>query len=117
MKRISSRFHGAPETPSNFGRLSAMLRARRELAEDHIWLLRVNPGYYNESLEAFSKDLDGWNVSGLIVDALVSEAMWEWLSLKACQVPVREEMYGSFPSREEKLPQHYIMTLATLERG
>ncbi|KAK3713180.1 cell agglutination protein Mam3 [Vermiconidia calcicola] len=86
-----------PEKP-DVNRLKYLVSARRAAAEDHIWLLREDPGYFVENLREWREhDQDsfkhqcpsGWRMvaRNMISDAFTYFRYWDWIYRRLAALP------------------------------
>lgn len=105
-------------------RLVTLIQARRDAAEDHIWDLREDPGYFASTVSVYAQhrqesllDTNGkrhphdnddvfWNrvIAGVVIQAYMSFVMWDVL-LKDSVAVVEQfrAVYGL--DREQRLPE------------
>ncbi|OOF91998.1 hypothetical protein ASPCADRAFT_409080 [Aspergillus carbonarius ITEM 5010] len=118
----------------DLGRIASLLTARASAAEDHLWALREDPGYFaNMVLEAkehrqeMLKDLDGKNhpvlvrgrqeiLWGRVIRSMVSDAylgleMFSELSSQAKELFALQRVYTDGISPSEDLPAEYLEAL------
>ncbi|PWY69622.1 hypothetical protein BO94DRAFT_628459 [Aspergillus sclerotioniger CBS 115572] len=118
----------------DLGRIASLLTARASAAEDHLWALREDPGYFaNTLLEAkehrqeMLKDLNGSNhpvltrgrqgiLWGRVIRSVVSEAyleleMFSELSSQANKLVALQRVYANDILPSEDLPAEYLEAL------
>ncbi|KAI9650874.1 hypothetical protein NHQ30_000909 [Ciborinia camelliae] len=112
MDAISSKFYGAPEIPTDFTKVKSMFRARLALAEDHLWLLRVNPGYFEQFVADNKLRMFG---SRELIDAFASLEEWDFYLKLATEAERLQKKYAATLSPEEEMPQDYLEVIRLLD--
>ena len=106
----------------DFTRLQSLVNAKREEVEDHVWLLREDPGYFrnvvgdiiehrHESLpyeNGRSESLDiGRVFKMMLADAYTNLWVWDLASKQLKQLAALREHYAERISPRQKLPVDY----------
>lgn len=117
----------------DFYRLRNILFAKRSEAEDHIWALREDPGYFADSLKEWGEhhqlmvpNLDGtlspelrkpsfWDeiIRGVVIDAYGAQAVWDILCNNLLELASLQEKYRKEILPGKKLPDEYLRSLLT----
>ncbi|KAK2749625.1 hypothetical protein FQN57_005847 [Myotisia sp. PD_48] len=119
--------------PANldFGHLAAVLQARRSTAEDHIWALREDPGYFLDFVREASEhrlevlpDIYGKQHPHLydnlfwarvfrpvIWRAYVSLLLWDSLAKQAAELRRLKDKYRTVISHDEQLPLEFLRAI------
>lgn len=118
----------------DFARIQTLLRARTSAADDHLWALREDPGYFNEQMHEFMehrqemlKDTNGklhpscmpkihsvlWHrvLGTIILEAYMDLMMYSELHEQAVNLTKLHAKYQSVLSPEKKLPEEFLMAL------
>jgi hypothetical protein len=116
----------------NFNRIKAVLAAKRSAAEDHIWAMREDPGYFAETIRDWGEhrndsmpDTNGdpyptgphtiefWvRVIRNAVNAMYADFMaWNIHYNQASRLGVLQEKYKDDISPDKKLPKEYLVAL------
>jgi hypothetical protein len=122
--------------PANldFNRIKAVLAAKRSAAEDHLWTIREDPGYFADTVKDWSEhrndallDTMGqphptgpqtttfWErVIRNIINAAYTDFMsWDMLHTKIIKLAALKEKYQDSISSNKKLPKEYLITILT----
>ena len=111
----------------DFRRLQAIVAAKRSAAEDHIWSLREDPGYFAEIVGEWGEhrqemllDTNGkrhpflnkplfWErvLSNVLLDAYTSFSMWELIHQQLTNLIALKEKHTKVRSFEKTLPLEY----------
>jgi hypothetical protein len=121
--------------PANldFGRLKAVIAAKRSAAEDHIWGLREDPGYFSDTVGNWSEhrqetllDTNGkrhpaltdlkslfWErvLGNVIVDAYGALIVWNLIYQELTELDALKMKYPKVISPQPKLPPEYMKAL------
>jgi hypothetical protein len=117
----------------NFERLKAVIAAKRSDAEDHIWALREDPGYFSDVLGDWSEhrqetllDANGmrhpvldrplfWErvIGSVIIDAYGNLIVWDLLCQQISKLSALKEKYSRIISPKRELPPDYMTELLT----
>jgi hypothetical protein len=117
----------------DFGRIKAVVAAKRSAAEDHIWALREDPGYFADILGDWSEhrqeklpDTNGrphpvlksagsvfWErvIGNIFVDAYGGLAVWDLIYRQLVVLESLKEKYSDVISPTEDLPPEYLKAL------
>ncbi len=117
----------------DFGRLKAVIAAKRSAAEDHIWALREDPGYFSDVLGDWSEhrqetllDINGmrhpdlrnlkplfWErvIANVIVDAYGALIVWDLIYRQLSDLESLRAKYTKIISPKTKLPPEYMQAL------
>ena len=115
----------------DFSRLQSLVNAKRAEAEDHIWLLREDPGYYKSCVEEWSDhrqeqllSINGkrhpylgkpgfWNrvLGNVVGNAYESLLMWDLLQKDLSQLSLLRDKFGSKIHPHLRLPEEYEKAL------
>ncbi|KAB8294121.1 hypothetical protein EYC80_009569 [Monilinia laxa] len=108
MDRTFSNFYGAPQMqmPTDFSKLRSMFNVRHTLAMDHVWLLRINPGYFEKNIEGVlhQNDPQSRDVVRVIFKAFLALQKWECLRNLAAEAERLQKEY-------EKTPRDYLQAV------
>ena len=123
-----------PPSQINFDRIVSLLAARESAAEDHLWSLREDPGYFAERLNTLRehrqellKDTVGqehplirlhrdevlWSriISGLVSEAHLSLEVFAELRQQAKKLYELKSKHASEISQSQELPEEYLNAL------
>lgn len=115
----------------DFERLKAVVSAKREAAEDHVWSLREDPGYFADCVVDWSEhrqetllDTNGrrhpnldrplfWNrvIGGVVFDAHGNLIIWDLIESELTKLSNLKEKYADEISPEKSLPPEYLGAL------
>lgn len=118
----------------NFGRIVSLLAARESAAEDHLWSLREDPGYFADRSLTFKEhrqemlsDTRGqvhplfhlhrehvfWSrvIGGIVSEAYLGLEMFAELRQQAQQLQELQAKYSSTISPARELPEEYLEAL------
>jgi hypothetical protein len=121
----------------DFGRIKAVIAAKRSAAEDHIWTLREDPGYFSDVLGDWREhrqetllDTKGqrhplltntkpllWErvIGNVISDAYGAVVVWDLICNELTKLEVLKEKYATLISPEKKLPPEYMKALLSFK--
>ncbi|KAI9879339.1 MAG: hypothetical protein M1830_008799 [Pleopsidium flavum] len=111
----------------DFRRLQAIVVAKRSAAEDHIWALREDPGYFGDNVGDWSEhrqetllDINGkrhpvlnkplfWDrvLGNVIVDAYGTFLTWDVIYQQVSNLTALKQKYSNVISSKKKLPSEY----------
>ncbi|RAL67177.1 hypothetical protein DID88_007955 [Monilinia fructigena] len=122
MDRAFSNFYGAPQMqmPTDFSKLRSMFHVRHTLAMDHVWLLRINPGYLKKNIEGVLHQDDpmSQDVVRVIFKAFISLQKWECLRNLAAEAERIQKEYKKTPRDYLQAvvapPKHYFIAVLKL---
>lgn len=119
----------------DFGRLKAVIAAKRSAAEDHIWTLREDPSYFFDVLRDWSEhrqetllDTNGkrhplltnlkplfWErvIGNVITDAYGSLVLWDIIYRDLTYLEALKLKYSKDISPQKKLPPEYMKALSS----
>ena len=123
----------------NLQRLESLLEAKKSAAEDHIWALREDPGYYADVLQdcwdhsQFTlKDIDGrehpyirsrkkfllWNnvICNVVNDAYLGLEYWNELHRQVQEIREFQRRYEDKVNVDKDLPEEYLCSLLKFQR-
>ena len=113
-------------------RLRGILAARLSAAEDHLWALREDPGYFGDTIKDWSEHrndrlLDTWGnthptgphttdfwervIRNVIADAYTSFETWSLLDRQVNRLLVLKEKYRTEISYAVQLPEEYLIEI------
>ncbi|KAK2760336.1 hypothetical protein FQN54_002404 [Arachnomyces sp. PD_36] len=115
----------------DFERLRAVVSAKRAAAEDHVWSLREDPGYFADMVSDWSEhrqetlvDTNGrrhpnldrplfWNrvIGGVVFDAHGSLIIWDLIESELNKLVALKEKHADDISPDKNLPAEYLDTL------
>ncbi|QSZ35931.1 hypothetical protein DSL72_007053 [Monilinia vaccinii-corymbosi] len=124
LDRTSSMFYGAPQLqmPTDFTKLATMCRTRYALAMDHAWLLRIDPGYFEENIEGVLQqdELNGSNITHVLSKAFLKLQQWKWLCDLASDAERLQKEYEKPRNYSQPVvspPRDYFVAVLKLFQG
>ena len=119
----------------NFEQLQAVIAARRSAAEDHIWALREDPGYFRDAVgddgehrlevvpDAHGREHPTWNqpliwarvYSSVVTTAYGALVIWDYLHRQVMDLSRLKKKYSRVILPGHDLPQEYLMALLNFQ--